>query len=98
MRAGVRRKRQKPRRCCHAGVMAHVMVELIGGPWDGHRQALMTAEDLDRPRGELGTWMLLGDHPWPDDVPPGCAPRAVYEPDPAPAPATRWRYRGLIYI
>ncbi|GAA3935651.1 hypothetical protein GCM10023085_16370 [Actinomadura viridis] len=74
-----------------------VMVELVGGPWDGHRQELMTRADRDRPRSDLGTWMLLADHPWPDDVPEGCVPRAVYEPDPAPAPADRWLYRGLTY-
>lgn len=73
------------------------MVELVGGPWDGHRQALMTGADRDRPRGELGAWMLLGGHPWPAGVPDGCTPRAVYEPDPAPAPADRWVYRGLIW-
>lgn len=32
-----------------------VTVELVGGPWDGHRQPLMSREDLDRPRTELGT-------------------------------------------
>ncbi|GAA4155125.1 hypothetical protein GCM10022416_55390 [Actinomadura keratinilytica] len=58
--------------------MADVVVELVGGPWDGHRQALMTTADLDRPRGELGTWMLLGKHPWPADVPEGCVPRGAH--------------------
>ena len=73
-----------------------MMVELIGGPWDGHRQELL---DPTQSRDALGTWMLLPDGtPWPDDVPEGCAPRAVYEPDPAPAPADRWLYRELIYV
>ncbi len=72
------------------------MVELVGGPWDGHRQALAAAADLAGPREQLGTWMMLAGG-WPDDTPAGCVPRAVYEPDPAPASALVWRYRGLIY-
>lgn len=77
-----------------------VVVELVGGPWDGHRQELVTQADLDGPREKLGAYMLLPDGAsWPDDVPAGCVPRAVYEPDEDPAaPADRWLYRGLIYI
>ena len=71
------------------------MVELIGGPWDGHRQE----HPDDLPREDCGTWMLLPDRmPWPDDVPEGCAPRAMYDADPEPAPADRWHYRGLTYL
>ncbi|MDL4777858.1 hypothetical protein [Actinomadura xylanilytica] len=73
-----------------------VMVELVGGPWDGHRQDLMSAADLDGPRERLGTWVIV-DGPWPDDVPDGCVARAVYEPGPEPAPANIWRYQGWIY-
>ena len=74
-----------------------LMVELVGGPWDGHTQELMCAADLDRPRESLGAWIIVPG-PWPDDVPPdGCVARAIYEPDPAPAPATRWVYRGPTY-
>jgi hypothetical protein len=69
------------------------LVTLIGGPYDGHRQELY---DPQRGRENAGTWMILTGA-WPDDVPEGCVPRAVYEPDPAPAPVTRWHYRGLIY-
>ncbi|WP_289009523.1 hypothetical protein [uncultured Thermomonospora sp.] len=77
--------------------MALEEVELIGGPYDGHRQRLVTREQLDTRRG-LGAWMILPDGAsWPDGVPEGCVPRAVYEPDPA-APPDRWLYRGLIYI
>lgn len=73
-----------------------MMVELVGGPWDGHRQELMDTADLQRPRSELGAWLIVPGE-WPDDVPAGCTLRAVYEPDPEPAPATRWLYRGPIY-
>jgi len=73
-----------------------MMVELFGGPWDGHRQELL---DPEQPREAAGTWMLLpGGVPWPDDVPAGCVPRAVYEPGPAPEPVDRWLYQGTIYI
>lgn len=73
-----------------------VMVELIGGPYDGHRQGLMTRAEATGPREALGTWMIVPG-PWPDDTPTGCVARAEYTPDPAPAPADRWHYRGWIY-
>ena len=77
--------------------MYDIEVKLVGGPYDGHRQKLMTIEDLNGPREKLGTWMPLNGYPWPDDVPEGCVPRAVYEPDPPPAEPTIWRYRGIAY-
>ncbi|REF00623.1 hypothetical protein [Thermomonospora umbrina] len=59
-------------------IMAYdVVVEMVGGPYDGHRQA---------PREKLGTWKLSGDHPWPHDVPEGVARidrRAIGSPDTA---------------
>jgi hypothetical protein len=73
-----------------------LMVELVGGPWDGHQQELMTTADLDRPRESLGAWLMVPGE-WPDDVPAGSTARASYEPDPAPAPVTRWLYRGWVY-
>jgi hypothetical protein len=60
------------------------MVELVGGPWDGHHQELMTTADLNAPRETLGAWLVVD----------GCTARAVYEPDPPPAPPTVWRFRG----
>lgn len=70
------------------------MVTLIGGPHDGHRQELL---DPEAGRDAAGTWMIL-EGGWPQDVPDGCVPRAIYEPDPAPAPIHVWHYRGLRYL
>lgn len=68
-------------------------VEFIGGPWDGHRQDYPCTLD----REDYGAWMLLPDGtPWPPDVPDGCAPRAVYEPD--PEQPTRWVYQHTICV
>jgi hypothetical protein len=72
-------------------------VRLVGGPEDGLTLHIATARDLAGPREKLGTWMALTGG-WPDDVPDGSVPRAVYEPDPAPAPPDVWHYRGLTCI
>ncbi|MGK5558992.1 hypothetical protein ACSNOI_46065, partial [Actinomadura kijaniata] len=47
------------------------LVELVGGPWDGHRQVLATAAELNGPREGLGALMVVDG--WTD--------RALYEPD-----------------
>ncbi|MGK5550620.1 hypothetical protein ACSNOI_03315 [Actinomadura kijaniata] len=65
-----------------------VVVELVGGPLDGLRQALATAAELEGPREDLGVLMIVE----------GWSERALYEPDPPPAPASLWRYRGPVAI
>lgn len=70
-----------------------MMVEFIQGPWDGRRQEY--PDDL--PREDYGAYMLLPPGiPWPDGVPEGLVPRAVYEAD--PEQPTRWVYQQMIYL
>jgi hypothetical protein len=42
---------------------ARLMVELVGGPWDGHQQELMTTADLDRPLLRACAWSLPESRP-----------------------------------
>lgn len=70
-----------------------MMVEFVAGPWDGHRQEY--PDTLSRE--DCGAYMLLPDGmPWPEDVPEGCVPRAVYEAD--PEQPTRWVYQHMICV
>ncbi len=70
-----------------------VDVELVGGPSDWSGKTVRMPVDLERPREEIGAYLISSDTP-PRGGDEDEDPRAVYEPDPVPADPCRWVFRG----
>ncbi len=70
-------------------------VELVGGPDDWRGRTVQMPVDLDRPREEIGAY-LISAHTPPRGEEEDVDPRAIYEPDPEPADPLRWIFRGWI--